>query len=63
MPGTAAIHLPDRGVHLRRPSRTARAGLDALHLAVGDQGVEVESDGVGVYFQRVGNRNDAQRDA
>ncbi|OOK82044.1 hypothetical protein BZL30_0096 [Mycobacterium kansasii] len=63
MPRATSVHLPNRGEHLRRPSRTAWTGLDALRLAVGDQGVEVEPDGIRMYFQRVGNRNDAHRNA
>lgn len=39
----------------------AAAGLDPLHLAISDQVIEVEADGVGMHAQLAGDRGDAHR--
>jgi len=55
----AAIHLPDRLEHERRASRPFAAARDLLHLAIGNQAVEVEAHGVRMHAEPVGDRDDA----
>lgn len=60
-PRPSAIRPPDRPKHQRRAPRSAAAGLDPLHLAISDQVIEVEADGVGMHAQLAGDRGDAHR--
>ena len=61
VPRSAAVHLPDRAEHQRWTPRPFTARLDLFHLAVADQAVEVEADGVGMHAQHIGDRDDGQR--
>jgi hypothetical protein len=60
-PRSAAVHLPDRGEHQRRAPRASAVRFNMLHLAVADEGVQMEADGVGMHAQLVGDRDDAHR--
>src|SRR5699024_2529499 len=61
MPGPCGVHALNGSVQAGRTARGTTVGGEMLHLAVGDQGFQVEADGVGMDPEPFGDLGDTHR--